>query len=223
MLLNVLSWPGKTDDWTEDEFYATGESDWEDFRRHWTHYRSDLGGTCVEIGCGPGRITRALAPDFDRVLGLDVSPEMIQRARQATPDNVELHQVEEPAIPMADGEADAVFSVHVLQHLDRFEAVRRYLAETRRVLRPGGSAMLHITLLSTPLRPWRRARIELGIRLSRLGQRRGNKHWLVRMHLYTPERIQRTLRELGFRDVELRVFGVRSNGYVHHFWLATAP
>ena len=37
------------------------------------------------------------------------------------------------------------------------------------------------------------------------------------------ERIQGTLQDLGFRDVELRMFGVRSNGYVHHFWLATAP
>jgi ubiquinone/menaquinone biosynthesis C-methylase UbiE len=222
-LRNILAWPGKDDDWTEDEFYETGEADWRDFSRHWRHYSADLGGTCVEIGCGAGRITRALASDFERVVALDVSPEMIERARAVTPDHVEFELVEGPAIPLPDAEADAVFSVHVLQHLERFEAVRHYLAEARRVLRPGGSLMVHITLLSRPLRPWRRARIELGIRRSRRGQRRGRRHFLVRMRLYPLEQIQWTLEELGFQDIELRMFPVTSNGYIHHFWLATTP
>jgi ubiquinone/menaquinone biosynthesis C-methylase UbiE len=222
VLRNVLAWPDK-EGWTEDEFYATGEADWEDFRRQWGHYWPELGGTCVEIGCGAGRVTRALAADFERVVALDVSPEMLDHARGVTPDHVELHLVEEPAIPLADGEADAVFSVHVLQHLDRFEAVRAYLAEARRVLRSGGSVMVHVAVLGKPPPVWRRARTELGIRLSRRRQRKGGPHTLVRMRFYTPERVHGTLRELGFRDVELRMFPVRSNGYPHQFWLATAP
>src|SRR5262249_25383766 len=39
------------------------------------------GGLCVEVGCGPGRMTGALAERFDRVLALDVSPAMLERAR----------------------------------------------------------------------------------------------------------------------------------------------
>ena len=38
-------------------------------------------GTAVEIGAGLGRVCRALADRFDRVVGLDVSPEMVERAR----------------------------------------------------------------------------------------------------------------------------------------------
>ena len=44
------------------------------------------GGTCIEVGCGSGRMTAALAERFDRVLALDVSPAMIERARAAVPD-----------------------------------------------------------------------------------------------------------------------------------------
>src|SRR4029077_9437302 len=41
------------------------------------------GGTCVEVGCGPGRMTGALAERFDRVVAVDVSPAMLERARAA--------------------------------------------------------------------------------------------------------------------------------------------
>ena len=44
------------------------------------------GGTCVEVGCGPGRMTAALAERFDRVLALDVSPAMLAQARGAVTD-----------------------------------------------------------------------------------------------------------------------------------------
>lgn len=223
VLSNILAWPEKDDPWTEEEFYATGAEDWHDFRRQWAHYWPQLGGTCVEIGVGAGRMTKALAEDFDRVVGLDVSADMIERARRATPEHVEFHRVDGPQIPLATAEADAAFSVHVLQHLDDFAAVSAYLAEVRRVLRPGGSMMIHITLASRQPSLRKRAEIEAGLWRSRRGLRQGRKHTLVRMKLYSAEEIQVLLGQLGFRDIELRMFAVRSNNYQHHFWLARAP
>ena len=223
VLSNILAWPEKRGTWTEDEFYAAGQQDWEDFRRHWIHYWPELGGTCVEIGVGAGRMTRALAADFDRVVGLDVSMDMIERARRVVPRHVELHRVEGPQIPLADASADAIFSVHVLQHLDDYAAMSRYLEEARRVLKPDGAMMVHVELQSRPP-SWReRARIEVGLWRSRRGLRRGRPHTLVRMKLYSSEQIQVLLDGLGFEQVELRVFGVRSNGYRHEFFLARAP
>jgi SAM-dependent methyltransferase len=223
VLYNILAWPEKRGAWTEEEFYAAGQSDWEDFREHWTHYWPELGGTCVEIGTGAGRMTRALAGDFDRVVGLDVSPDMVERARRAAPDNAELHVVGRPEMPLADDEADAVFSVHVLQHLDDFDAVTSYLTEARRVLRPGGSLMVHVTLQSRRPSPWRRVKLELRLWRSRRGLRRGRTHTLVRMRLYRLEEVQALLGRLGFEQIELRMFPVRSNGYPHHFWFARSP
>ena len=220
VLYSVTSWPGKAGGrWTPEDFYASGASDWEDFARHWRHFDPELGGTCVEIGCGVGRVTSALARSFDRVVAVDVSAEMLERARVASPANVEFRQVDGPVIPLADGEANAVFSCHVLQHLESRAALRAYLAEAHRVLRPGGTAMLHLTIVSrTRSRLWR-AKEEARLWWSRRRLRRGEQHTAVRMRVYRAEDAFHMLAEAGFAQVEMRAFDVRSNGYRHHFFL----
>src|SRR5437763_13215093 len=165
VLFHVCSWPGKRGTWTEDEFYAAGRSDWEDFRSQWRHYWPELGGACVEIGCGAGRLTAALADDFQRVVALDVSQDMIERARARAPSNVEFRQVDGPAIPLGDDQADAVFSVHVFQHLESREVLAAYLAEARRALRPGGTLLVHIQLASS--QPRLRSRVKSAVNLWR--------------------------------------------------------
>ena len=221
VLYSIAGWPEKRDGgWTAAEFYASGSADWEDFEAHWRHYAPDLGGTCVEIGCGAGRITQALAGRFERVVALDVSDEMIARAREACSEKVELRRVDGPEIPLRDGEADAVFSAHVLQHLETREAVRAYLAEAYRVLRPGATIMVHLTVASRRRSRLWRLREEARLRVSRWRLRRGATHTAVRMRVYLPEDIFALLDSVGFSDVELRAFAVRSNGYLHHFFLA---
>lgn len=222
VLHHVLTWDGKEQAWSEDEFYATGLEDWADFRRHWDHYWPERGGACLEIGCGAGRMTRALVRDFDRVVGLDVSEEMIERAGRAAPE-ADLHRVAGTEVPLADGSVDAVFSVHVLQHLDTLEDVGSYLREARRVLRPGGSLMVHVPLQSVrPALPRRVAR-EARLWFSRRRLRLGREHSVVRMRLYRIEEVEELLDGLGFEDVELRMIAVRSNRARHHCWLARRP
>jgi ubiquinone/menaquinone biosynthesis C-methylase UbiE len=221
VLFSITSWPDKRGQWTERDFYASGDMDWEDFRTHWSHFDPKLGGTCVEIGCGAGRLTRPLSSFFDRVVALDVSDDMIALTRSAVGDGAELIKVEGPAIPLATGEAEAVFSCHVLQHLESHEDFRRYLAEAHRVLRPGGTMMVHITLNSRRRSLPGRAVRELQLRYSRWRLSRGKIHTAVRMRVYQPEQIFHLLStEIGFDDVELRAFPARSNGYLHHFFLA---
>lgn len=217
--LAIACWAGKEGGWEESEFYATGQSDFEDFLHHWEHYEPALGGTCVEIGCGAGRVTRALAARFDRVIGLDVSSEMLELARGVVPSTVELTLVEGTEIPLQDGVADAVFSTHVLQHLDDLGAVGAYLAEAARVLRPGGSLMAHIPLPGQPLslrgRVWRRRAISR----NRRALARGGRRVEASCFTYRPDEIRPLLDRIGFSDIELRVFPVRSNGDPHPFWL----
>lgn len=221
---HILSWPEKQDQgWTSEEFYATGEAEWGDFSGQWRHYAPDLGGTCVEIGCGVGRLTRALAGSFERVVALDVSAEMIARAERVVPPNVELELVDGSAIPVADGTVDAVFSAIVLQHLERFDDVRAYLADAHRALRPGGSAMLNVAIAHRPRGVLERARAELGIRRSRRGLRRGRVHALVRWREYPLEQVLGALREIGYAEIEFRLFAVSSNGWLYQFWFATKP
>lgn len=223
VLFHILGWPGMEGSWTEDAFYATGRSDWADFRGHWRHYEPELGGTCVEIGCGAGRLTAALAEDFDRVVALDVSEDMLVRTRAVASENIELRRVDGPTIPLRTGYADAVFSCHVLQHLDDAEALATYMGEARRVIHPGGTLMVHIWLSSSPRSGLRRLRQELELRVARRRLRRGERPPAVRMRTYRAEYVQAMLGEAGFSDVELRMFPVRSNGSHHHFWFARVP
>ena len=127
------------------------------------------GGTCVEVGCGPGRMTGALAGRFDRVVALDVSPAMLQQARA----NVTAPNVEFVAVPgdrlegVADGSADSLVCYLVLQHLPSARVVRSYLLEFGRVLAPGGEAFVQVPVLGGSLgRVWRGVRGPL-VRLAR--------------------------------------------------------
>src|SRR6266498_3039258 len=106
-------------------------------------------GTCVEVGCGPGRMTGALAERFDRVLALDVSPAMLARARAAVPDErVEFRLVSGDRLDgVEDAVADVLVCYLVLQHLPTRAAVLAYLADFARVLTPGGEAFVQLPVL----------------------------------------------------------------------------
>jgi len=122
-----------------DRFFADGER----IVAHVLQGIRDPGsGVALEIGCGLGRLCRALATRFDRVIGVDISPEMIARARELVPecefkvnDGADLEDVPRASV-------DLVLTFTVFQHIPDQEVVRRYVAEIGRVLRPGGSAYL---------------------------------------------------------------------------------
>jgi SAM-dependent methyltransferase len=107
------------------------------------------GGVCVEVGCGPGRMTGALAERFDRVVALDVSPAMLEQARaHVTAANVTFLAVPGDRLEgVGDGSADAVVCYLVLQHLPSGDVVRAYLREFARVLAPRGEAYVQVPVL----------------------------------------------------------------------------
>jgi SAM-dependent methyltransferase len=118
------------------------------------------GGTCVEVGCGPGRMTGALAERFDRVLAVDVSPAMLERARAAvTAPNVRFAAVPGERLDgIDDGVADTLVCYLVLQHLPSREVVEGYLREFARVLAPGGEAYVQTPVVGPAGRIWRALR-----------------------------------------------------------------
>jgi SAM-dependent methyltransferase len=106
--------------------------------------RDDL----VEIGCGMGRLTRALAARGATVRALDVSPRMLGLAREHNPalDNVEWVLGDGRTLaPIADASADACFSHVVFQHLPDPAMALGYVREVARVLRPGGWAAIQVS------------------------------------------------------------------------------
>jgi SAM-dependent methyltransferase len=102
----------------------------------------------VDLGCGVGRLTRVLASRAAHVHAIDVSAEMLDRARQLNGDldDVTWHHGDGLSLrPLQDGSADAVVSHVVFQHIPDPEITYGYVREIGRVLRPGGWATFHVS------------------------------------------------------------------------------
>jgi SAM-dependent methyltransferase len=100
--------------------------------------------TCrmLEIGCGVGRMTRWFAEEFGEVHAIDISPEMIERARarlRGYP-NVALHAGSGRDLAgLPDAFFDFAFSFIVFQHIPVRDVIENYLQDVARVLRPGAA------------------------------------------------------------------------------------
>ncbi len=90
-----------------------------------------------------------LAARARRVAGVDVSPVVVERARGRYPE-LDARVGDVRALPFVDGAFDAVVSNSTLDHFGGPDEVARGLAETYRVLRPGG---LMVVTLDNPLCP----------------------------------------------------------------------
>ena len=105
-------------------------------------------GRVLDVGCGPGRLTllvAARAPGLE-VVGVDVDPGMIERARtRATRAGeaglrVSFVEADVHALPFEDGWFDVVVSSFSMHH---WVDAERGLAELRRVLKPTGTALIY--------------------------------------------------------------------------------
>lgn len=130
--------------WTDEQFFASGESTVQE------EILTDLINICqgknpaemrvLEIGCGAGRVTRALARIFGQVHAVDVSGEMIQRAKQALVDfpNAFVYQNNGKDLDVVPAQPfDFAFSSIVFQHIPSREVIENYVKEVARLLLPG--------------------------------------------------------------------------------------
>lgn len=97
-----------------------------------------IGRTVVDAGCGSGRAVAELAERGARAVGVDLDPEMIAVARERWPAG-EFHVGDACELPLETGSASYYRADKVLHMLDD---PARAVAEARRVLAPGGRAVL---------------------------------------------------------------------------------
>jgi demethylmenaquinone methyltransferase/2-methoxy-6-polyprenyl-1,4-benzoquinol methylase len=104
--------------------------------------------TIVDVGCGTGNLTLALLDKLTvdgRVMAIDISTEMIKKARDKVVDpRVSWHVGDALRLPFGDGTVDRVICCSVWPHFDDPAAAAE---EFSRVLSPGG--VLHVWHLSS--------------------------------------------------------------------------
>ena len=132
-------------DWTDDEFFQSGR------RTVAEEVLTDMINICqgkapgemkaLEIGCGAGRVTRALSEVFGEVYAVDVSSEMIRQAKAGLADRPNVHLFQNNGTDLkvlGDQTVDFAFSSIVFQHIPSREVIETYVREVHRLLRPGG-------------------------------------------------------------------------------------
>ena len=93
-------------------------------------------GLVADLGCGPGHVSRHLHDQGVRMLGIDLSPRMIDSARQRSPD-IEFRVGDMRALDLPDGALAGIVAFYSLIHIGEPE-MGATLRELRRVLAPGG-------------------------------------------------------------------------------------
>jgi 2-polyprenyl-6-hydroxyphenyl methylase/3-demethylubiquinone-9 3-methyltransferase len=163
-------------------------------RRGWLQAEVRPGERVLDLGCGSGRFLRAIADAGAQPVGVEIADAALERARRNAP-GVELHRAEPDGdLPLPDGSVALVWCSEVLEHV---ADTARFLGEVRRVLEPGGRA-----LLTTPCH----GRVQAAaIALTRfeahfdpLGQH---------LRFYTRASLARALREHDLEPVSIRAAG----------------
>lgn len=171
------------DDW------ASYEEDWrktdltEVFVARWLAARAAPGRRVLDVGCGPGQFTRHLPAEI-AVVGIDISPAMIERARIGRPaGDFRLHSYRDP-LPAELGRFDCIIAIGCLEFCSDLARVLGHLAGAMapcaRLLlniaerQPGQDAAIWVESLGAWLHAYSREEVEAA--LARAGLAAGAVH-----------------------------------------------
>jgi SAM-dependent methyltransferase len=143
------------------------------------------GERVLDLGCGDGSFTAALADAGAVAIGIEIARAALARARARYPNlDLRLAPVDGP-LPLADNSFDVVWASEVIEHV---ADTARWLSEVRRVLAPRGRL-----LVTTPSHG--RLQVALG-GIERFSDPLGDH-----LHLYTKRSLRSVLGDLGFGEV----------------------
>ncbi|MDN5857642.1 MAG: class I SAM-dependent methyltransferase [Pseudonocardia sp.] len=216
----ALTCSGRGGHWNAEGFLRTGRAEIDDvlalLRRRGIE---PTAGTALDFGCGPGRLTAALAAGFTKVIGVDVSPTMLAKAREIVPAELAcrcefvLNEGSDLArIP--DASVDLVYTCRVLQHMPPALS-HRYIREFLRIAAPGAPVVFQIPAEPAIGAIGTALRVLPAAVLDRL--RRG-----MQMHGTMPAEITRLIAEAGGVTVSVEEDGSAGPRWRSYLYVARA-
>lgn len=97
-------------------------------------------GEVCDMGCGPGHVARHLRDAGTAVFGLDLSPRMLEQARQLNPD-ISFREGNMLALNLQDGTLAGISAFYAIVNIPN-ASLPLVFREMKRVLRPGGMLLL---------------------------------------------------------------------------------
>ncbi len=106
------------------------------------------GKTILELGCNKGYIINSfLQHENFRAIGAEIDADALKIARENFGDRIEFIQTTPDKIPLPDESVDVIYTIDTFEHLSRPDEI---LTECHRVLRPGGTLLIHFGAWLTP-------------------------------------------------------------------------
>jgi ubiquinone/menaquinone biosynthesis C-methylase UbiE len=211
--------------WDKEEFFQTGA---EEINRILSK-AATLGVNpgfelALDYGCGVGRLSRALATRFQRVLGVDISDAMLIEARSANArfDNIQFVRNNGNALPgVTDRSVDFIYSNIVLQHSPR-QIQQSLIKEFCRVLRPGG-----VLAFQTPSSP--NLMTIKGVLYFLLGNRilnvvkaiKNGKTRVMEMHAFPKNDVLATLKDEGLVPLKVERYDSAGEEFIGYIYFVT--
>lgn len=97
---------------------------------------------CLDFGCGIGRLYEFLSSYFSNYIGVDVTEEMIEKARLYHAGVGEFYSFNGISLPLDDNSVDVVVSVLVLQHINNQEEYCLIIDSFSRIIKSGGYVVI---------------------------------------------------------------------------------
>lgn len=217
--------------WDVEAFFQTGEKDVAAYHAIlMKHGCSSQLTTILDFGCGVGRLSHAWAKRSQSVVGVDVSPTMIENARRLARalNNVEFRLNDRERLEGTPSNHFELVASHIcLQHMP-WSMAQRYIEEFARVCRPGGWVAFQVPAARrnparsriSLIRRWIVDHLPLGLGASYRKWKHGTSA-VFEMYYTAPEEVARVAAWAGLTEVhrepdEAAGSGVESYTYFFH-------
>lgn len=125
--------------WNLNDFFATGEKEISELIKHLKDINLEFKeNICLDFWCGVGRLSQALLGYFEKVIGIDISPSMLNLANKYNKETSRCKYILNDKETLEDIENDYfdfIYTSIVLQHVEP-KYIKMYIKEFIRILSP---------------------------------------------------------------------------------------